>query len=424
MNLIRLTRLFFKGLERNFKIIRYGDVPAVYNNPVLLERYAFADGSFRAYVLSIRELAKHLLRRSVKIYSIPDSGVMFCGGSSNNEREFEFFTRIMNDQVSCTRYEQALNLSFVDAAEKSKLISDKLLSIIFFLFCVCYLSRIKLGPISLKYLIAYSKIFLQVVSSYQRYPLRTRLMVVANDHTDFPVATAMVMQYYRVPVVYLQHAEVSSSFPPLDFDISILRNEKSLEKYAEIGKVRGDVFIVPRAMSSNIQRVFQARAQEQVAVVLYLSSVYKFAEVQKCILALLSNKNVSMVGIKPHPRADIEPLKGLEGVSIYSCIPEFEHIAIVPNSSVLVELFEKGILVFQYFELDDVAPDYYGFVRDSIARQVSSGDLVDAFWITDFYGADWLYRFRKYSPAADDSWRTSLPVLMGKIDSYLHAEHL
>lgn len=423
MNLIRLTILFFKGLERNFKIIRYGDVPAVYNNPVLLERYAFADGSFRAYILSIRELAKHLLRRSVKIYSIPDSGVMFCGGSKNNEREFEFLTKLISGQSSCARYDQALNLSFVDAGEKSKLISEKLLSIIFFLFCICYLSRIKLGPISLKYLIAYSKIFLQVVSSYQRYPLRTRLMVVANDHTDFPVATAMVMQYYRVPVVYLQHAEVSSSFPPLDFDISILRNEKSLEKYAEIGKVRGDVFIVPRAMSSNIQRVCRARGQEQIAVVLYVSSVYKLAEVQKCISALVSNKNISMVGIKPHPRAYIEPLKGLEGVDIYSEIPEFEHVAIVPNSSVLVELFERGILVFQYFELDDVAPDYYGFVRDGIARQVAFGDLVDAFWITEFYGVDWLYRFKKYSPAADDSWRTSLPVLMEKIDSHLHADH-
>lgn len=422
MNLIRLTILFFKGLERNVKIIRYGDVPAIYNNPVLLERYAFADGSFRAYILSIRELAKHLLRRSVKIYSIPDSGVMFCGGSRNNEREFEFLTKLIGVQSPCARYEKALNLSFVDAGENNKLISEKLLSIIIFLFCICYFFRVKLGPISLKYLIAYSKIFLQVVASYQRYPLCTRLMVVANDHTDFPVATAMVMQYYRVPVIYLQHAEVSSSFPPLDFDISILRNEKSLEKYAEIGNVKGDVFIVPRAMSSNIQRVFQAHAQEQIAVVLYLSSVYKLAEVQKCILALLSNKNVSKVGIKPHPRAEIEPLKGLEGVSIYSHIPEFEHIAIVPNSSVLVELFEKGVLVFQYFELDDVAPDYYGFVRDSIARQVSFSDLLDAFWITDFYGADWLYRFRKYSPAADDSWRNSLPVLIEKINSYLNAE--
>lgn len=424
MNLIRLTILFFKGLERNFKIIRYGDVPAVYNSPVLLERYAFADGSFRGYVLSIRELAKHLLRRSVKIYSIPDSGVMFCGGSRNNEREFEFLTRLISGQGSCARYEQTLNLSFVDATEKIKLISDKLLSIAFFLFCICYLFRIKLGPISLKYLIAYSKIFLQVVSSYQRYPLRTRLMVVANDHTDFPVATAMVMQYYRVPVVYLQHAEVSSSFPPLDFDISILRNEKSRDKYAAIGKVRGDIFIVPRAQSSNIQHVCRVKEQERAAVVLYLSSVYMFSEVEKCISTLLSNKRVTTVGIKPHPRADLELLKGLGGVSIYSDIPEFDHVAIVPNSSVSVELFEKGIPVFQYFELDDVEPDYYGFVRDGIARQVSLGDLVDAFWITDFYGADWLYRFRKYSPAADDSWRTSLPVLIEKIDSHLHAERL
>ncbi len=419
MNILKVVYFYFKGLNRNFKIIKYGDVPSIYNSPAILERYAFADGSVKSYFLSVFEMAAQLLRDTQKIYVLPSGKVAYCGGSKNNEREFDFFASIMSEVEGC-QYEKGLNLSFVPSAEKKKLMSERLLSFVLFIGCAGFLFRVRLGPVSLKYLIVYSKVFLQLISSCERQELRARLMVVANDHTDFPVVASMVMQYYRVPVLYVQHAEISHNFPPLDFDVSILRNVKSLQKYEAIGKVRGDIYVVPRSGSSGDWRQLSRTAKRaNAAVVIYLSSVFDVAEVLKCVSALLKNDSVSQVGVKPHPRADISLLCLPPQVFVYSSIPEFEHIAVVPNSSVVIELLEHGVPVFQYFDLDEVAADYYGFVRENITKQINLDDMNTPFWLIDFYESEWLSRFKIYSPAADESWRASLPVLMRQISSYL-----
>ena len=109
MNIFRLIYFYFKGLNRNFKIINYGDVPSIYNSSAILERYAFADGSVKSYFLSVFEMAVHLLRGSQKIYVLPCSKLAYCGGSKNNEREFSFFASIMSEVGGC-RYDKGLNL--------------------------------------------------------------------------------------------------------------------------------------------------------------------------------------------------------------------------------------------------------------------------------------------------------------------------
>lgn len=420
MKLVRLTFLFFKGLERNFKIIKYGDVPEVYQTPVLMERYAFAERGGKAYPRSIKELGRHLLRPMLKIYELPSVSTIYCGGSANNEREFTFFSQKLADDASVVAYQRSSNLSFVPAREVKKTVQERILSVLLFLFCCIYLCRIKLGPISLKYLIVYSKVFLQVFCTARRQGIAARLAVVANDHTDFPVAASMIMQYFEVPVVYVQHAEISESFPPLDFDVAILRNKQSLMKYRKIGEVKGEVFIVPRREKHNrFERIFEAGKQIKTSAVIYLSSVYNLDALSESIALLKANPSVEMVAIKPHPRADFDTLRAIPGINIADSIPSFQHVAIVPNSSVAIELLEQGVPVFQNFELDDVGRDYYGFVADGIACEIATHDLGQEFWKTDFYNEQWLVRFAQYSPSVDEAWREAVPRLASKIQTYL-----
>lgn len=420
MNLIRLTALFFKGLERNFKIIRYGNVPDIYKTAVFMERYAFAKNGLRAYPRSIKELGKHLLRPKLKIYDLPSVSAIYCGGSANNEREFLFFSELLEDTPSLDVYQRPSNLSFVPSKEVKKTPQERVLSVLVFFFCCLYLLRVKLGPISLKYLIYYSKVFLQLYCSARRQGLRARLAVVANDHTDFPVVTSMIMQYFEVPVVYVQHAEISESFPALDFDVSILRNKQSLIKYRDIGKARGDVFIVPRRdKDDRFEQVFEGSSQTKTSAVIYLSSVYNCDALRDTIALLESNPSVEMVAVKPHPRDDVGMLKAIPGIKIVDSIPTYQHVAVVPNSSVVVELLEKGVPVFQNFELDEVGRDYYGFVENGIVCEISAKDLSLEFWKTDFYNGHWLARFSQYSPSVDETWREAMPRLESKIKSYL-----
>ncbi|MBO6848897.1 MAG: hypothetical protein JJ867_00290 [Marinobacter sp.] len=419
MSLIRFTALFFKGLRRNFKIIRYGDVPDVYQTPAILERYSFASPGFNGFVCSAKELARHLLRRRLKVYSVPVKPFIYCGGSANNEREFSFFSRLLTSDLPISDYGQEQNLSFVSAKEVDKTRFEMMVSVALFCFCLLYLFRIRVGPVSLKYLLTYSKVFLQVYASTRRQQVNVSALVVANDHTDFPVAASMVMQYLHVPVVYVQHAEISSAFPQLDFSVSVLRNQKSLDIYRAIGPVPGDVFVIPRReKSEHFMKMLESRAQE-VSVVVYLSSVFDEEVVLRCVDALRCNPGVVNVGIKPHPRANQEFLHTVRGVSIYDSIPPFEHVAIVPNSSVVIELLEAGTPVFQYFQLDGVGHDYYGFVSEGVAPEVSTKDLSGSFWMSEFYDDNWVSKFAAYSPAVDDSWRASVPALIAKMESYL-----
>lgn len=419
MSFLCFTKFFLKGLKRNFKIIRYGDVPEIYNATAVVERYAFAAPNLTGFFLSIKELGKHLLSKNLKVYDMPESPFIYCGGSANNEREFYFFSQLMLDELSINNYRREENLSFVPTKKVKKTKFDYILSLYLFLLCFLYLFRIKLGPVSLKYLITYSKVFLNLYASTRRQNISANVLVVANDHTDFPVVASMVMQYWRKPVVYVQHAEVSGSFPPLDFDVSILRNKKTLDVYSAIGKVSGSTYIVPRRQElQSLSELFSVHVEAR-QIVIYLSSVFSQCAVQACIDELKKNGGVASVGVKPHPRANRDFLTTLENVNIYDSIPSFKHVALVPNSSVVIELLESGVPVFQYFGLDDIKRDYYGFVNEEIAPEVSLNNLSEPFWELEFYDEDWLSRFSAYSPSVNESWRKDLAGLVSKMKSYM-----
>lgn len=423
MKLIHIPRavyFFFLGLERNFKIIRYGDVPEIYVRPIDLERYSFASGRAFSYLAVLRELAMHLFKPSQKFYQLPGADVLFCGGSANNEREFHFLSSLLAGTVPGLEYSRDKNLAFVNSAGLRKRVGEQVVAVLLFLVCLVYLFRIKINPTSFKYLLSFSKIYLQVLCSVNRSGHLPKLTVVANDHTDFPVAADMVMKSFRVPVIYVQHAEISEGFPPLDFDVSVLRNNKTLEKYQAIGQVKGEVFIIPRTgCASNVSRILDVAVMGSINIVLYLSSVYDQAAVQDCIDMLSKNPGVKKVSIKRHPRTPAEVLKNTFDVEVLDHAPTEHHIAVVPNSSVAIELLERGVRVFQYFALDNIHPDYYGLVADGVTPAVTYHELMTDFWCTEFYSKEWLERFYKYTVAADESWRQQVPILSKRLQGLL-----
>jgi hypothetical protein len=418
MNLIALVRTFYKGLGRIFKIINYGDVPLIYNNPIYMEKYAFASRSLVGYWKSVAELGREMLRPTLKIYSIPSGAIIFCGGSSNNEREFHFFSSLLAER-QCPGYSRESNLSFVPARQLKKSMVEYLFSLLFMVLGCFYMLRIKLCPISFKYLLFYTKIYFFLYSSLMRSEEKPRLLVVANDHTDFPVVASMLMQYFGIPVVYVQHAEISERFPALDFNVSILRNEVSREKYQAIGPIKGDVFVVPRSPKNHMfERVLRARSVTS-PVVVYISSVYSESGLARCLSQLASNASVTSVSVKPHPRTDISSLNFGPDVTLVTSVPSFDHVAVVPNSSVVVELLEQGVPVYQLFDLDDIGHDYYSFVEKGVAPAISFEDLTGNFWGGNFYNDVWVERFSKFSPSIDPAWVAELAVLLDKVGLYI-----
>lgn len=212
-----------------------------------------------------------------------------------------------------------------------------------------------------------------------------RGLIVANDHSPNPVAISMVCAMLGVRRVYLQHAEVTSAFPPLDFDYSILMSQGSEKIYRSIAMPTGQVAVLSRqphraGVEGVFVRIRELRAAEHVVVGLYPSSVFDSQRVATLVKQLRGNANVARVFLKAHPSVDHERAARALGIDSEIGIPEFAHVAIVGNSSVALELATKGNLVFQDFQMDPVAADYYGFVREGLAMEVQSDDLSKRFW--------------------------------------------
>ena len=314
-------------------------------------------------------------------------------------------------EFSGVEYEKEKNISFASSVRVDKSLGERFYTGWVFLNAFLYLFRVKICPVSIKYLVYFSRVYLRVYFAFRRAPLKPTVLVVANDHTDFPVAAAMVMNVFRRSVVYVQHAEVTNNFPPLDFDISLLRNEVSLGVYRNIGRVRGEVYIVPRELKASraISNLSGAECA-YVNVVIYVSSIFSSNGLTTCIEALKLNSNVSSITIKAHPRSDLDALSNY-GVEVTSTVPEFDHVAIVANSSVVIELLDAGIKVYQCFSLDDIPKDYYGFVDQGISCEVFIAELPNIFWKNVFFDQLWFERFAKYSPNVNDDWKKELPLL-------------
>lgn len=417
MHIIKFLWFHYKGLSRNFKVINYGDALSVHSVGRNVEKYNWINEHTPLLVL-VKLLRRELVLKSDRVIEIPAAEVLFCGGSANNEREFAFLAETL-PELDSLAYSREKNISFSQYASCGRSGSERVAAfLVFFVSCI-YLARIKISPISVKYLVYFGKIYLRVYCSFVRSPWRPKVLVLANDHTDFPVAAAMVAKLFKCRVIYVQHAEVTTRFPPLDFDVSILRNKKTLDIYGEIGRVRGEVFIVPRdGGGSQAVDALLCGVTGSVRVVVYLSSVFSEVGLAGCIEQLKENESVTDVSIKIHPRGSLEALATF-GVEATTEPPDFKHIAIVANSSVAIELLGAGVNVYQCFALDEIPRDYYGFVSDGVVCEVALEELSGCFWKSDFYSAQWLSRFLKYSPAISDEWKASLPVLQKSISRFL-----
>lgn len=417
MHIIRFLWFYYKGLSRNFKVINYGDALSVHSAGKNVEKYNWINERTPLLVL-LKLLRRELVLKSDRVIKIPAAEVLFCGGSANNEREFVFLAEAL-PELDLLAYSREGNISFSQYASFKKSRTERIAAFLVFFVSCLYLAKIKIGPVSVKYLVYFGKIYLRVHCSFVRSPWRPKVLVVANDHTDFPVAAAMVAKLFKCRVVYVQHAEVTTKFPPLDFDVSVLRNKKTLDTYSEIGKVRGEVFIVPRdAGSAQAIDALLCEVIGPVRVVVYLSSVFSEIGLAGCIEKLKENESVSDVSIKIHPRGSLEALAAF-GVEVTAESPDFKHIAIVANSSVAIELLAAGINVYQCFVLDEIPRDYYGFVSDGVVCEVALEGLSGCFWMSKFYNAQWLSKFSRYSPAISDEWKASLPVLQKSINRFL-----
>ncbi|ACP22395.1 conserved hypothetical protein (plasmid) [Sinorhizobium fredii NGR234] len=346
---------------------------------------------------AISELQAAIRMSKQATYALPDVDILFLGRTENNLREFSFLLDVLGRIDRKFSHFNAVDLKF-SKRRHSQADLDQLVEHLTPVMVDYIDSRATLGPELVYQLGQFAVHFIRYLFSLARSDSKHPfLAIVANDHSPNPVAFSLAMKTFNIRRLYVQHAEVSTSFPPLDFEFSILRNAVSRRIYEEIGPINGDAFIISRFPEPF--RYPQCNRDElgKQSVVLYTTGRVDVDGLRLVFERLRTNPHVSSVHVKPHPnQAAVEWPRGLSALNDF---PVFPHIAVVANSSVVIELLHRGIPVFQNFDFDPVEPDYYGFVRSGVAGSASMDALSGAFWNQFDFDEQWYSRYADlYAP--------------------------
>ncbi|MDI7863630.1 hypothetical protein MRS76_16865 [Rhizobiaceae bacterium n13] len=345
--------------------------------------------------------------KRVTVYDAVPTDVCYYGGTKNNVREFEFLEAVLNEFY--LKYSQRYFLQqFGKSGILLKDVPAQLVKRLTMEAAQFVETQDVLSGAHIRQLLEYTRTYLSVTMSYHRREhLLPKIAVVANDHSPWQVAFAAAMETNTVPVVYVQHAEVSPAFPALDFTASVLRNAASHATYKAIAPPRGHVFVVSRNLGE-VRYADVVRDPGPMATIgIFPTSHFETTALSRVVEQLRQNPSVEEVFVKLHPNGAPLTSEEIGGAQLVESVPDTPFVALVGNSSVVLELLARGVPSFLHFELDEITPDYYGFVRDGIAPRVLPADLSAQFWQTDFYGSSWLQRIARFDPAVLDDGKES-----------------
>ncbi len=349
-------------------------------------------------------------------YAFPDVDVLFLGRTKNNLREFSFFKKILSDTGRPVTTFNAVDLKF----QKKEHSSDDLALVTEAYIPVLegYLdSRSDIGPEVIYQQGQFIVHFIRYVFSLSRKDSRRPILaVVANDHSPNPVAFSLAMRAFNVTRVYLQHAEVSPNFPPLDFEYSILRNQTSLHTYEDISKPLGKTYVISR-FTEPFKKPTTPNSGTPQSVVIYTTGRVDEQGFKAVVDRLLGNQSVSAIFVKPHPNQ--APVVWPDGVSVLGGTPDFPHVALVSNSSVVIELLHRGIPTFQNFDFDPVEPDYYGFVRNRVSCHAPTETLDTQFWASFAFDDEWYTQYSNFYVPAESKSEPEKAAFIQKVSALL-----
>lgn len=404
MNIIALHN---NGLSRVVKIV---DANESYDEVLgfrLLEEkwsiFSTQENHGKKVAAAIQLFEKRLFKSKPKAVVPIFSGIACDGSTRNNLREFEFFEKICSSleiNLLASNYATCEKVAVRKLDEDDKDLQLKLFDAV----RSFYQTRSLITAGLVRQQILFSEAFFSYWLAFKRKGAALPMALVqANDHSPVRVALSMIMKFYGVPRIYFQHAEVTESFPDLDFEYSILRNIRSLNVYKQIAYITGNTFVISRYPTQFEADKLERVRVDPVTVVVYPTAKFYLHKLLDLIESLKRNKGIKEILIKQHPASPnaIGDANCINSFRLIDSIPDIDHIAVVGNSSIVVELLHRGIPVYQYFGFDPVSPDYYGFCRNRICYEIQPSHLVEKFWIGYPLDSNWIHRYAEWDASAN-----------------------
>ncbi len=210
---------------------------------------------------------------------------------------------------------------------------------------------------------------------------RPEAIIFSNDHSIEHRALLLAANELGIKTIYLQHAAISHYFPPLQFDLSLLEGRDSLDKYLDIGEIKGKIELLGMPRFDNyVKYRSHYRKIGKIGICTNLNDVLE--DVIQFINKLRERMNgeVGFV-LRPHPSDDRAYDQLNIETSNSSVVESFEFLKnvdmiIAGDSSIHLEAAMLNKPAIYYKFKGNTMDDYYGFEKKGITyRAKSSADV-------------------------------------------------
>ncbi|MBD2715014.1 hypothetical protein IC231_08195 [Hymenobacter sp. BT646] len=224
--------------------------------------------------------------------------------------------------------------------------------------------------------IGYYEVYRRALRHY-----RPRAVVFANDHNDDARALLVACHAEGVPTAYVQHASVSTNFPPLGFDLSLLEGQDALDKYRQCGPVRGRVALVgmPKADSFLARKNQNTRVQRVGVACNTLDTTEAITETLAYLLGEFPDLTFTF---RPHPgdQRDFAFLRrqhpqlqfsDARQQNVFEFLQQQDALVAADTSTHLEATLLNLASVYFRFGTHAVADDYYGYVAHGLVPRAA-----------------------------------------------------
>jgi len=208
---------------------------------------------------------------------------------------------------------------------------------------------------------------------------RPRAVVFANDHNDDTRALLLACQAEGIPTAYVQHASVSTNFPPLGFDLNLLEGQDALDKYRQCGPVRGRVELVgmPKADAFLSQKNQQPRVQN---VGIACNTLDMTEAITEAVAHLLHEFPDLTFTFRPHP-SDLRDFRSLREQhpqlqssdarqqNVFEFLQQQDALIAADTSTHLEATLLNVVSLYYRFGAHTIADDYYGYVAHGLVER-------------------------------------------------------
>ena len=317
--------------------------------------------------------------------------------SANNYDALAFLAEARTDAVLVAG--QAKNIGRYNAVVNRLSLRRKLLY--YWQFPGAYLGlRRQVGPRATRffdfifYAIGYYEVYRRALRHY-----RPRAVIFSNDHNDDTRSLLLACRAEGVPTAYVQHASVSTNFPPLGFDLSLLEGQDALDKYRQCGPIAGQVELVgmPKA-DAYLGRRNLAPAVRRVGLA---CNIHDPLPALTDTLVYLSRQLPELsFTLRPHPSdgRDFGPLRQLlpalqwsdaRAENVFDFLLRQDALVAADTSTHLEAMMLNVASIYYRFAANPLTDDYYGYAaRGLVARANSPAEL-----------AATLHRYAQHKPA-------------------------